>query len=268
MEQRTRPVTAAMFARKPSENIPLAVLTAYDYPSAVLADKAGVDAILVGDSLGMVVMGRENTLGVTMDIMAHHTAMVARAVRHALVITDMPFLSCSLGPAEAVRNAGRLVGVCGAGAVKIEGPMSRVGEAIQAVLRAGIPVMGHLGLTPQRVLQLGGYHVQGRSEEAAAQIRRESRELADAGCFALVLECVPAELARIITAELPIPTIGIGAGPHCDGQVLVMYDILGWGKARFAKIYADVRKMMGDAFSAYVADVKAGRYPAREHWYE
>jgi len=268
MEQHSRPVTAATFGRKPSENIPLAVLTAYDYPSAVLADEAGVDAILVGDSLGMVVMGRENTLGVTMDIMAHHTAMVSRAARRALVIADMPFLSCSLGPKEAVRNAGRLVGECGAGAVKIEGPMCRVGDAVEAVLRAGIPVMGHLGLTPQRVLQLGGYHVQGRSEEAAARILREAQELTEAGCFALVLECVPAELARTITAELPIPTIGIGAGPHCDGQVLVMYDILGWGKARFAKTYADVRKIMKDAFSAYVSDVKAGQYPAREHWYE
>ncbi|HPU99095.1 MAG TPA: 3-methyl-2-oxobutanoate hydroxymethyltransferase, partial [Candidatus Hydrogenedentes bacterium] len=175
---------------------------------------------------------------------------------------------CSLGPEEAVRCAGRLVGECGAGAVKIEGPMSRVGDAIQAVLRAGIPVMAHLGLTPQQVLQLGGYCVQGRDEEAASRILREARELADAGCFSIVLECVPARLAASITAALPIPTIGIGAGPQCDGQVLVMHDILGWGKARFAKTYADVRKMMGDAFSAYVNDVKARRYPDREHWYE
>ncbi|HOV59680.1 MAG TPA: 3-methyl-2-oxobutanoate hydroxymethyltransferase [Candidatus Hydrogenedentes bacterium] len=268
MEQHARPITAAAFGKKPSDAFPLAVLTAYDYPSAALADEAGVDAVLVGDSLGMVIMGHANTLGVTMDIMAHHTAMVARATRRALVIADMPFLSCNLGPEEAARNAGRLVGACGAGAVKIEGSMSRAGDAIQAVLRAGIPVMGHLGLTPQRVLQLGGYHVQGRDEEAAARIRREARELAEAGCFAVVLECVPADLAKTITSELPVPTIGIGAGPHCDGQVLVMHDILGWGKARFARTYADVRKIMGDAFAAYVADVKAGRYPAREHWYE
>ncbi len=268
MEQRIRPVTAALFGKKPSELIPLAVLTAYDYPSALLADEAGVDAVLVGDSLGMVLMGHHNTLRVTMDIMAHHTAMVSRAVRRALVIADMPFLSCSLGPEEAVRCAGRLVGECGAGAVKIEGPMSRVGDAIQAVLRAGIPVMAHLGLTSQQVLQLGGYCVQGRDEEAASRILREARELADAGCFSIVLECVPARLAASITAALPIPTIGIGAGPQCDGQVLVMHDILGWGKARFAKTYADVRKMMGDAFSAYVNDVKARRYPDREHWYE
>ncbi len=261
-------VTAASFRRKKEDGEKIAVLTAYDYPSAALMDEAGVDAVLVGDSLGMVIMGRENTLSVTMDDMARHTAMVSRAVSRALVIADMPFLSYHVSAAEAVRNAGRLVGECGAHAVKLEGSTDRIGEALRAVLSAGIPVMGHVGLTPQSILHFGGFKVQGREPQDAARILAEARALEAAGCFAVVLECVPAPLAAEITSALTIPTIGIGAGGGCDGQVLVMHDILGWGRARFAKTYADVKTAMGCAFAAYVREVKGGEYPAAEHRYE
>ncbi len=261
-------VTAADFRRKKSAGEKIAVLTAYDFPSAALVDAAGVDAILVGDSVGMVVMGRENTLSVTMDVMAHHTAMVSRAVKRALVVADMPFLSYHTGPEDAVRHAGRLVGEAGSHAVKLEGPVDQFGDCIRAILRAGIPVMGHVGLTPQSILHFGGFKVQGRGEADARRIKAAALALEAAGCFAVVLECVPAALAADITAALSIPTIGIGAGAACDGQVLVMHDILGWGKTRFAKTYADARGAMADAFAAYVKEVKDGVYPGTEHTYE
>ena len=232
-------VTAADLRRKKSTGEKIAFLTAYDYPTAALVDAAGMDAILVGDSVGMAVMGRENTLSVTMDVMVHHTAMVARAVKRALVVADMPFLSYHTGPEDAVRHAGRLVGEAGAHAVKLEGPVDQFGDCIRAILRAGIPVMGHVGLTPQSILHFGGFKVQGRDEADARRIKAAALALEEAGCFAVVLECVPAALAADITAVLSIPTIGIGAGAACDGQVLVMHDILGWGKTRFAKTFGD-----------------------------
>ncbi len=261
-------ITASDLRRKKIAGEKIAFLTAYDHPTAALVDAAGVDAILVGDSMGMVVMGRENTLSVTMDDMAHHTAMVSRAVKRALVVADMPFLSYHTGPDDAVRNAGRLVGQSGAHAVKLEGPVDQFGDCIRAILRAGIPVMGHVGLTPQSILHFGGFKVQGRDEAGARRIKAAALALEEAGCFAIVLECMPSALAADITASLSIPTIGIGAGPDCDGQVLVMHDILGWGRARFAKTYFDARGAMAEAFAAYVKDVKEGAYPAAEHGYE
>ncbi len=262
------PVTAKSFREKKVNGEKISVLTAYDYPTAVLMDEAGVDAVLVGDSLGMAVMGMENTLGVTMDMMLHHIRMVRRGLSRAMLIADMPYLSYQVSVEEAVRNAGRMVSEGGAQAVKIEGNVGYFGDVIHALTRAGIPVMGHIGLTPQSVLQLGGYKVQGRGEEKARRLRTEALELQSMGCFAIVLECVPAPVAREVTSSLAVPTIGIGAGPDCDGQVLVCHDMLGWGKARFVKTYADARSLCRDAFAAYVADVKSGAFPGEEHCYE
>jgi 3-methyl-2-oxobutanoate hydroxymethyltransferase len=241
------------------------VLTAYDYPSAKILDECGVDIILVGDSCGNVVMGRPDTLSVTMDEMVHHTRMVSRAVKNALVIGDMPFLSYQIGPRDAVKNAGRFLAEAGANAVKLEGSVDKFGESISAILRTGIPVMGHIGLTPQSINQFGGHKVQGREPESRVRLREEARGLEEAGCFAVVLECIPADLAAEITAELTIPTIGIGAGASCDGQVLVLHDILGWGTTRFAKTFGDVRGLMREACAGFIEEVKAGAFPGKEH---
>jgi len=241
------------------------MLTAYDYPSAKILDECGVDIILVGDSCGMVVMGRPDTLSVTMDEMVHHTRMVSRGVKNSLLVADMPFLSYQVSPQEALRNAGRFLAEAGANAVKLEGSVAKFGESIGAILRAGIPVMGHIGMTPQSVNQFGGFKVQGRGPESRARLREEARGLDEAGCFALVLECIPADLAAEITADVSIPTIGIGAGPSCDGQVLVLHDILGWGATRFSKTFGDVRGLMHEACAAFIEEVKAGKFPGKEH---
>ena len=261
-------VTTATFRERKQSGEKIAVLTAYDYPSALLQDEAGVDAILVGDSLGMVIMGGEDTLSVTMDHMLHHTRMVSRAVQRAMVIGDMPFLSYQISPEEALRNAGRFIAEAGAQAVKLEGPAGRFGGAIELILRAGIPVMGHIGLTPQSVHQIGGYKVQGRDAASRERLKQEALGLQELGCFSIVLECIPADLALEITASLQIPTIGIGAGAGCDGQVLVMHDMLGWGKARFTKTYADVRQAMLQAFKDYTEEVKSGAFPTEAHAYK
>jgi 3-methyl-2-oxobutanoate hydroxymethyltransferase len=261
------PVTTLTLQERKRAGEKIAMLTAYDFPTAQLVDAAGVDVILVGDSLGMAVMGLRDTLGVTMDAMVHHTRMVSRAVERALIVADLPFLSYQVNPEEALRNAGRLVAEAGAQAVKLEGSVEHFGDAIAALLRAGIPVMGHIGLTPQSVHKLGGYKVQGRDAASAERLKHEALGLQVAGCFAIVLECMPADLAGEITNALSIPTIGIGAGPLCDGQVLVQHDMLGWGTARFAKTFADVRGDMQNAFAAYVAEVRSGAYPAKEHTY-
>lgn len=261
-------VTTATFRERKEREEKITVLTAYDYPTAVLMDEAGVDAVLVGDSLGNVIMGMENTLGVTMDIMLHHVKMVRAGLKKAMLIADMPFMSYQVSVESAVRNAGILVAEGGAQAVKLEGPARHFGNVIHGIVRAGIPVMGHIGLTPQSVHQIGGYKVQGRGEEQARRLRTEAMELQAAGCFAVVLECVPAEVAAEISQGLAIPTIGIGAGPGCDGQVLVCYDMLGWGKTRFTKTFADARTVMRSALSSYVHEVKAGTFPAKEHCFE
>ena len=260
-------VTTLSFQDKKQQGEKITVLTAYDYPTAQLLDAAGVDALLVGDSMGMAVMGLKNTLSVTVEDILHHTRMVSRAVSRAMVIADMPFLSYHVTPEESVRNAGRLIAQGGAQAVKVEGPVSRIGASLERILAAGIPVMGHLGLTPQSVHQFGGFKVQGKDEAAQARLKEDALALEAAGCFALVLECIPATLGAEISASLRIPTIGIGAGPDCDGQVLVIHDILGWGKARFAHTFADVKGQISDAAAQYVASVKSGAYPTPEQSY-
>ena len=241
----------------------LAVLTAYDYPTGLLADEAGADMVLVGDSLGMVCLGLPDTLGVTMADMLHHTKATARAVKKALVVADMPFLSYQTSVSDAVQNAGRFLQEAGARAVKLEGGAA-FAPHIRAMLAAGIPVMGHLGLTPQQLAVLGGFKAQGKTARAARALVENAKALAQAGCFSLVLESVPAEVAERITAEVEIPTIGIGAGPHCDGQVLVFHDVLGLCpglRPGFVKQYADLWTPAREALLAYCAEVRAGRFP-------
>lgn len=263
-------VTVLTLRQKKERGQPITMLTAYDYPTAILLERAGIDAILVGDSLGMVVLGYENTLPVTMDEMIHHCKAVARGARTPLLIGDMPFLSYQVSVSEAVRNAGRFLQEGGMDAVKLEGGCERL-EAIRAIVQAGIPVMGHLGLTPQSVHQLGGFRPQGRTARAAQRLLEDARLLEEAGCFAIVLESVPARLATLISQRLSIPTIGIGAGPGCDGQVLVTHDLLGLFERftpRFVKRYAQLHAEIERAFREYIQDVEARRFPAAEHTVE
>ncbi len=239
------------------------MVTAYDAPTARIADDAGVDVILVGDSVAMVVLGYEDTLQVTVADMAHHVAAVARARPQALVVADMPWLSYHLSVEEAVRNAAVLVRA-GAAAVKLEGGSARV-PVVQALVDAQIPVMGHLGLTPQSVHAMGGYKVQGQQADTAAALVDDARALAGAGCFAIVLECVPREVARLVTAEVPVPTIGIGAGPDCDGQVLVLHDLLGLEDRilpKFVRRYGTAKADAVAAVAAYAADVRGRAFPS------
>ncbi|MBN1675344.1 MAG: 3-methyl-2-oxobutanoate hydroxymethyltransferase [Kiritimatiellae bacterium] len=247
----------------------LACLTAYDYATARFIDEAGIPLVLVGDSLAMTMLGYETTLPVTMEEMLHHTGAVARGVERALVTADMPFMSYQVSMEEAMRNAGRFVKSAGAGAVKIEGGAVRV-PLVRALVENGIPVLGHIGLTPQSIREFGGYKVQGRKPAQAAALLRDARALEEAGAFALVVECVPAELGAEITAAVGIPTIGIGAGPGCDGQILVTHDLLGLFAAftpKFAKRYADLGAAMKQAFETYRQEVETGTFPAEEHGY-
>jgi 3-methyl-2-oxobutanoate hydroxymethyltransferase len=249
---------------------PIAMLTAYDYPTAYLADASGAEILLVGDSLGMVVLGYETTLPVTVEDMIHHTKAVVRARRQALVVTDMPFMSFQTGARDALANAGRLIKEGGADAVKFEGG-ERVAEAVHAIVEAGIPVMGHLGLTPQSVLQFGGYRVQGREQAAAEKLIEDAKLLEEAGIFSLVLEGIPSNLAGRVTSAVTIPTIGIGAGLDCDGQVLVWHDVLGLyhgTKPKFVRRYADLAETAAQGLKTYVEDVKAGRFPSPEESYK
>lgn len=245
---------------------PIVMVTAYDTPSARLAGEAGVDAILVGDSLGMTVLGYDSTLPVTLDDMLRHTAAVVRGTSRALVIADMPFLTFQVSPKEAVRNAGRLLAEAGATAVKLEGGAS-IAPTVERMVAAGIPVMGHIGLTPQSVNVFGGFKVQGRETDSAIALVQDALALEAAGAFAVVLELVPAELAAIISEELAIPTIGIGAGAGCDGQVQVFHDLLGLGTfmPKHAKRYAAVGDAIRTAIAAYADEVRAGAFPADEH---
>ena len=242
----------------------IVVLTAYDFAMAQILDRAGVDVLLVGDSLGNVVLGYETTLPVTLDAMVHHTAAVSRGARRALVVSDMPFLTAQVSVSDAVRNAGRLLSEGGCAAVKIEGGKA-VLDAVRRLVDIGIPVMGHLGLLPQSVHQLGGYRRQARGEEEASTLLDEARLLEEAGAFSLVLESIPPEVAKAVSAELRIPTIGIGAGPYCDGQVLVCYDMLGLSQGPvppFVKRYADLGAAVSRAAIEYCDEVRAGRFPA------
>jgi len=265
---RPRRVTAPDVAAFKGRGTPVVMVTAYDAPSARIADGAGVDVILVGDSLANVVLGYDDTLQVTIDDMEHHVAAVARTQPRALVVGDLPWLSYHVSTADTVTNAARLVRA-GAGAVKLEGGRKRL-DAVRAILDAEIPVMGHLGLTPQSVHALGGFRVQGKDLEAARAIVDDAGALAEAGCFAIVLECVPDAVARLVTDTVPVPTIGIGAGRHCDGQVLVFHDLLGLEERvtpKFVRRYASLADDARDAIARFADDVRGGRFPASDETY-
>lgn len=259
-------ITINDFLRKKAEKQKITMLTAYDYPFAQIVDEAGIDAIIVGDSVGMVVQGLENTLPVTMDEMIYHTKIVSRAVKNAMVIGDLPFMSYQASVEDAVRNAGRFLKEAGASAVKIEGG-AEVAEHIGVMTKSDIPVMAHIGLTPQSIHRMGGYKVQGKTEESAKRLLEEAHIAEDAGAFSLLLEAIPMGLAKRITEELSIPTIGIGAGPYCDGQVLVLHDVIGLFERflpKFAKRYANLKDEALRAIKTYKEEVEKGIFPSEE----
>ena len=262
--------TTATFKKAKEEKQKITMLTAYDYSFAKLMDEAGINSILVGDSVGMVCLGYEDTLPVTMEDMIHHTKAVARGAKNALVVADMPFMSYQTSVYDAVVNAGRLIKEGGAQAVKLEGGFE-VTEQIKAIVDASIPVVAHIGLTPQSVNAFGGFKVQGKSEAAAQKLLDEARAVEKAGAFAVVMECVPAKLAAKITEELSIPTIGIGAGAGCDGQVLVYQDMLGLFSdftPKFVKQFANVGEIVKGAFEGYIREEQEGTFPAQEHTFK
>lgn len=259
--------SVATFQQMKETGTKISMLTAYDYSTAKVMDEAGINSILIGDSLGMVMLGYEDTLSVTMEDMIHHTAAVARGAKNALVIADMPFLSYEVSVEQAVTNAGRLMKEGRANAVKLEGG-AKVCPQIKAITQAGIPVCAHIGLTPQSVNAFGGFKVQGKSAEAAQALIEDALAIQEAGAFAVVIEAVPAKLATLISEKLTIPTIGIGAGAGCDGQVLVYQDMLALFtdfKPKFVKHFANVGSVMSEAFRAYDEEVKAGIFPSEEH---
>ncbi len=262
--------TAVTFKQAKEKGEKLTMLTAYDYSTAKLVDSAGINSILVGDSLGMVMLGYDDTLSVTMEDMIHHTKAVSRGAKNALVIADMPFMSYQTSVYDAVVNAGRLIKEGGAQAVKLEGGAD-VCEQIEAIVKCQIPVCAHLGLTPQSVNAFGGFKVQGKGKEAAQKILDDARKIEEAGAFAVVLECVPNKLAKKISESISIPTIGIGAGPDCDGQVLVYQDMLAMYsdmKPKFVKQYAQIGQQMKTAFEAYAKEVSEGLFPSEEHCFK
>lgn len=264
-----RPVTAPEILGRKISGKKITALTAYDYSFAKLLDATDLDIILVGDSLGMVSLGHENTLAVTMENMIDHTRAVKQGAKRALVVGDMPFMSYQVSVEQAVTNAGRLIQEGGASAIKLEGG-ARMADRVQAIVQAGIPVMGHIGLTPQSVHQFGGYKVQGKNYLDSRQIKQDACDLQSAGIFALVLEGIPGELAEEITTELKIPTIGIGAGSKCDGQILVLHDLLGLNQdfvPKFVKQYAQLADSLKDAVTEYIQDVRTETFPAKEHTY-
>lgn len=261
--------TIITFKQSKQQGRKISMLTAYDYSTAKLMDEAGINAILVGDSLGNVVLGYEDTLSVTMEDMIHHGAAVARGAKNAMVVVDMPFMSYQTSVYDAVVNAGRLMKEGRASAVKLEGG-KEVCPQVKAITEAGIPVMGHLGLTPQSINALGGHRVQGKTQQAAQKLLDDARALQEAGAFAVVLECVPERLAEKVTKELEIPTIGIGAGSGCDGQVLVYQDMLGMFSdftPKFVKKFANVGQVMKEAFKSYIDEMQQGSFPSQEHCY-
>jgi len=253
--------------RNRKNGVPLSVMTAYDYPWAKMVDAAGIDIILVGDSLGMVVLGHPDTVSVTMDEMIHHTKAVVRGVERGLVVTDMPFGSYNSSTPAAINNATRILKEGHADAVKLEGGVS-MAETVAAIIRAGIPVQGHIGLTPQTATSLGGFKVQGKSAQAAKQLIEDAQALEEAGCFSIVLEAIPAPLADHITRAITIPTIGIGAGPGCDGQVLVIHDLVGLYDRftpKFVKQYAKINEPIAAALAQYKAEVESRAFPTEAH---
>lgn len=263
-------ITIQDIQKKKREGKRITMLTAYDFPSAQIVDEAGIDIVLVGDSLGVVVQGKENTLPVTMDEMIYHTRMVSRGVKNSLVIGDMPFMSYQAGIDDAVKNAGRFLKDGGAAAVKLEGGSS-VADVISAISRAGIPVMGHIGLTPQSFHSMGGFKVQGKVKDEAERIVSDAKAVENAGAFSMLLEGIPMELARRITGELSIPAVGIGAGPYCDGQVIVLHDLLGLFDRftpKFVRRYAELKKVSIDAIRRYREDVESGKFPSEEESYK
>ncbi|MBD3158998.1 MAG: 3-methyl-2-oxobutanoate hydroxymethyltransferase [Candidatus Lokiarchaeota archaeon] len=263
-------MTTHRFKRMKEKGKKIVMLTAYDAPTAKILSDSGVDAILVGDSVGNSLLGYESTVPVTLDDVIHHTAAVSRAKPQSLVIGDMPFMSYKVSIEQALENCGRMLQEGGAEAVKLEGGKS-IAPTVKAVVEAGIPVMAHIGLTPQSIYELGGYRVQGRTAEAAEELVAHAKKLEEAGAFSLVIELVPSETAKVITDAIDIPTIGIGAGPHCDGQVLVIYDMLGLFeefKPKFVKKYANIRKLIVDAVDEYSEEVREGKFPDPEHSFE
>ncbi|HVU03372.1 MAG TPA: 3-methyl-2-oxobutanoate hydroxymethyltransferase [Polyangiaceae bacterium] len=263
----TTKITTVQIRERKQKGPKLSVLTAYDATMARLLDEGGVDIILVGDSVGMVVQGQPNTLAVTVEEMAYHCRMVSRGARRAHVVCDMPFMSFQLSSERALEAAGRLVKEGSAEAVKLEGGVS-IAETVRRIVTAGIPVCGHIGLTPQSIHQLGGFRVQGKGEEAARRVVEDAKAIEEAGAYAIVLEAMPADLAKRITEMVRIPTIGIGAGVHCDGQVLVCYDFLGMFQdvqPKFVKRYAEIGDAISRATAAYVADVQSGAFPEPKH---
>jgi 3-methyl-2-oxobutanoate hydroxymethyltransferase len=265
--QERKPVSIVSMKKMKQEGVPISVITAYDYPSAKLAEEAGIDAILVGDSLGNVVLGYDSTIPVTIDDMIYHSRAVNRAVNTSFVITDLPFMTYHGSIDQTLRHVARIMQEGHSKAVKLEGG-AEIAATVQAIVRAGVPVMGHLGLTPQSVHQIGGYRVQGKTVDQARKLIDDAKALEQAGAFAVVLELVPDDLAARITGELSIPTIGIGAGAGCDGQVLVFHDLLQYGSGapkKFVKTYADVGSAVRNGIRAYVSEVKSRQFPAEQH---
>jgi 3-methyl-2-oxobutanoate hydroxymethyltransferase len=263
-------VTIPFLQSKKEKKEKIVAITAYDFPTAKIVDEKGVDIILVGDSLGMVVLGYDNTIPVTMDEMIHHTKAVARAAGRALVIGDMPYFSFHLSEEESIYNASRFLKEAGAEAIKIEGASRKRLRLIEALVDVEIPVMGHVGLTPQSIHHLGQFKVRGKKTDEARKIANEALDLEKAGVFSIILECIPLELARIITEKLKIPTIGIGAGPYCDGQILVFHDLVGISNGylpKFVKRYSDLYEIIGQAVKGYMDDVKSGDFPDDSHSY-
>lgn len=271
MSHSHRPLTITKLKNMKQEGVPISMLTAYDYPSAKLAEEAGIDLLLVGDSLGNVVLGYETTIPVTLDDMIYHTKAVVRGAAGTFIVADMPFMTSRVGVETALRSAARLMQEGGAHAVKMEGGRE-IADEVAACVRAGIPVMGHIGLTPQSVHQIGGYKVQGKLEQEAERLLADALALESAGAFAIVLELVTEPIAEKITNRLSIPTIGIGAGRHCDGQVLVFHDLLQYAspyrEKRFVKTYADIGTTIRDAIGRYVGDVKQRAFPEQRHAFE
>ena len=264
-----KPVSVIDIVKMKKAGRPIAMLTAYDYYTARFLDECGIDGVLVGDSANMVFYGEETTLSITVDQMIYHTCAVSRAVKHALVIADMPFMSYQVNADEALRNAGRFLKEAGAAAVKLEGGLP-VASTVKRIVESGIPVMGHIGLVPQSVHRLGGYSVQGKTSKARQHLIESAEALAEAGCFAIVLESVPADVASEITVKIAIPTIGIGAGIGCDGQILVTNDLLGLFpdfRPKFVRRYADLASTMKEAFTKYRDDVRAKRFPGPDESY-
>ena len=270
MEEKKCKVTIPSLLKKKENKEKIVAITSYDYPVTKIVEEAGVDLILVGDSLGMVVLGYENTLPVSMDEMIHHTKAVTRARKRALIVGDMPFLSYHLNIEQGLKNAFRFIKEGGADAVKIEGATPKRLELIRALREAEIPVMGHIGLAPQSILNFGEFKVQGKSVEKAQRLIEEAIELEKAGVFSIILECIPKELSKIITEKVKVPTIGIGAGPYCDGQILVFHDLVGYLNGylpKFVKKYADLHTTILNAVGQYINEVKEEKFPSDEHSY-